>query len=187
MKNSKIILSALALTSANLLAPSAFAGTVASANENITLVDNQATIEHLITGGNKGLNFSDRYNFTTSSAGDLYATLYPRANSDKSAQAITGFSLFDSSGKFVASSSNGFAGDGGWLIDFDNLAAGTYYLQVNGSLASNAALKYLANLSIGPQGAAAIPEPASAAMLLGGLGLLGVMARRRQTKAKQAV
>lgn len=183
MKNSKTIWSALALASASLLAPSAFAGKIENVNQQIALVDNQATIEHLLTGGNAGAQFSDRYNFTTSFTGELNAVLYPRANNAKSALAIGGFSLFDSSGKFIAAS------NAGWLIDVDNLAAGAYYLQVNGALTSNAAVKYLANVSIGPQAApgAAVPEPASAALLLGGLGLLGVMARRRQSKAKQTV
>ena len=187
MKNSRTVLSAFALASASLLAPATFAGSVTSVTQDLLLVDNQATIEHLLRGGNAGASFSDRYNFTTPAAGDLNAVLQPRAKSANSALSITGFSLFDSAGKFVASSASHFSGDGGWLIDFDNLAAGSYYLQVNGALMSNAAVKYLANVSIAPQGAAAIPEPAPAVLMLAGLGLLGVMARRRQSKAKQTV
>ena len=187
MKNSRTILPALALVSASLLAPAAFAGSVTSVTQDVVLVDNQATIEHLLRGGNKGASFSDRYNFTTSAAGDLNAVLYPRAKNDNSALSLTSFSLFDSTGKFIANSTANFSSDGGWLIDFDNLAAGAYYLQVNGALMSNAAVKYLANVSVGPQGAAAIPEPAPAVLMFAGLGLLGVMARRRQSKAKQTV
>lgn len=186
MKNSKTILSAFALASASLLAPAAFAGTVSSVNQDVVLVNNQATIEHLITGGNKGASFSDRYNFTTASAGDLNAELLTRANNANSALSISSFSLFDGAGKFIASSSPSFSGDGGWQIGFDNLAAGTYYLQVNGALMSNAAVKYLANVSFGSQGAAAVPEPGPVALMFAGLGLLGVMARRRQSKAKQS-
>ena len=186
MNNSRNFLSAFALASTGLLTPAAFAGTVDSVNQDIVLIDNKATIEHLITGGNRGETFADRYNFNTSSSGDLNALLLPRAKNDNSALSITGFSLFDSQGKFVASSVGALA-DGGWLIDFDNLAAGSYFLRVNGALQSNAAVKYFANLSLGPAEVAAgaeIPEPASAALTLAGLGMLGFAARRRRAKSK---
>lgn len=187
MNNSRNFLSAFALASAGMLTPAAFAGTVKNVNLDIVLVDDKATIEHLITGGNRGETFADRYNFSTSTSGDLNALLLPRANNDNSALSITGFSLFDSQGKFVASSA-GALGDGGWLIDFDNLAVGSYYLQVNGALQSNAAVKYFANLSLGPADLAAggtdIPEPASAALMLAGLGMLGFAGRRRHGKQK---
>jgi hypothetical protein len=182
MKNSRTVLTALALASATLFAPTAFAGTVASVNQDIVLVNNEASIEHLLTGGNAGSTFSDRYNFSTAASGDLNALLTPRAKNANSALSITGFSLFDSKGTFVAQSST--AANGGYLIDFDNLAAGNYYLQVNGALMSNAAVKYLANVSIGQKAdGAAVPEPASAALMLAGLGLLGVTARRRKRSA----
>jgi hypothetical protein len=181
MKNPQTVLSALALAAAALAAPAVHAGAVQNVNQDIVLVDNQATVEHLITGGNAGASFSDRYNFTTWFTGDLDAVLFPRASNQNSASSLTGFSLFDSQGKFIAASS-GTSADGGWLIDFDNLAAGTYFLQVNGTLKSNAAVKYLANVSFAAAPAAAIPEPATAALLLGGLGLAGVSARRRKSK-----
>lgn len=178
MNHPRTVLSAFALATSSLLAPHAQAGKIESVNQAIALVDNKAVIEHLITGGNAGASFADRYRFTTTAGGDLNAILFPRASKDKSALAITAFSLFDSSGKLVASSSAGFAG-GGWQIDFDDLQAGSYYLQVNGTPTSNAAVKYLANISIGADQVAAVPEPAPGALILAGLGLLGVMARRR--------
>jgi hypothetical protein len=185
MKNSRTLLSALALASATLLAPHAHAGKIDNVNQSITLVDNKAVIEHLIKGGNAGASFSDRYSFSTAAGGDLNAILFPRAKNDNSALSITGFSLFDGNGNFIASAGAAPGSDGGWLIDFDDLGAGSYYLQVNGALTSNAAVKYLANVSIGPDQIAAIPEPAPGLLMLAGLGLLGLVSRRRRPVTRQ--
>lgn len=185
MKNSKTVLSALALASATLLAPSAFAGKIDNVNQAIELVNNQAQIEHLLSGGNAGKSFTDRYSFTTSTTGDLDAVLFPRSNNSVSALAISGFSLYDSKGALVTNAVKSVAAASGYKIDLDNLAAGSYFLQVNGTLASNAAVKYLAKLNFGPE-PAAVSEPASAGLMLAGLGLLGAMARRRRNKARTA-
>ncbi|HWJ94783.1 MAG TPA: FxDxF family PEP-CTERM protein, partial [Telluria sp.] len=69
-----------------------------------------------------------------------------------------------------------------WTISSSNLAAGDYYLQVNGNLVSNQAASF--GGAIATTMAAPVPEPETYGMMLGGLGVLGFLARRR--KAKQA-
>lgn len=57
------------------------------------------------------------------------------------------------------------------------LAAGTYTLQVSGSVLGTSGGSYSGVLNLAP-----VPEPESYAMLLGGLGLLGLMVRRRKNE-----
>ena len=66
-----------------------------------------------------------------------------------------------------------------WSLDYANLAAGTYYVQVTGNVLGNGATNYAANLALAP-----VPEPETYAMMLGGLGLLAVAARRRSKETQ---
>lgn len=178
MNNSKKILSAIALASATL-SQSAFAGPISSTTTDLALVDNKASIQQVITGGNAGATFANRYQFTLDQMGDFNADLSLGNGSNKSLN-ITGFTLLDSKGAVVESAT------GNWMLDVDGLAAGKYILQISGEMRTNAAGKYHANLLLGPAPIAAVPEPASAGLLLAGLGLVGFTARRRKASAKQA-
>ena len=66
-----------------------------------------------------------------------------------------------------------------WSISSDNLMAGNYYLQVSGNLVSDTGASFGGAVMLAP-----VPEPETYGMMLGGLGVLGFLARRR--KAKQA-
>ena len=59
-----------------------------------------------------------------------------------------------------------------------SLLAGTYTLQIKGTLAGTSGGPYVGVLNI----AQPVPEPESYAMLMAGLGLIGFMARRRNPK-----
>jgi len=58
-----------------------------------------------------------------------------------------------------------------------SLTAGTYTLQIKGTVAGLAGGSYSGVLNIAP-----VPEPETNAMLLAGLGLMGLMVRRRVSK-----
>jgi hypothetical protein len=66
-----------------------------------------------------------------------------------------------------------------WSITANNLAAGDYYLRVSGNLVSDSGASFGGAVMLAP-----VPEPETYGMMLGGLGVLGFLARRR--KAKQA-
>lgn len=181
MNKSRAFLSAIALASATLISQTALAGPISSTTTEITFVDNKATLQEVLTGGNAGTTFTNRYQFTLAQAGDFNADLSLQNEKSKSLS-ITGFTLYDQQGKIVEGTA---AAGGGWMIDYDNLTAGKYTLEVAGGLATNAAGKYYASLSFGPSAIdVAIPEPAPLGLMFAGLGALGFTASRRKAAAK---
>lgn len=176
MNKSRAFLSAIALASATFLSQTAIAGPITNTTTEVTFVDNKASLQQVLTGGNAGATFANRYQFTLAQAGDFNADLALQNEKSKSLS-ITGFTLYDQQGKIVDGTASV---DGGYMIDYQNLSAGSYYLEVAGALATNAAGKYYANLSFGPSAIAEVPEPAPLGLMFAGLGMLGVTAVRRK-------
>lgn len=182
MKKPRALLTAIVLASAALVSHSAHAGKVDNVIQEIELVDNEAFFGNLIPGGNAGATFSDRFNFTTSVTGDLTADLFSLSGTARNGLDITGFSLFSGTGELLGGTQLSTGSLDSWSLNYDNLSAGSYYVMVNGSVLSNSAGKYYANIALAP-----VPEPETYAMMLAGLGLLGFTARRRKQKEdKQA-
>jgi hypothetical protein len=172
MKN---LASALVLAGAGLVSHSALAADVSNPLQTITLEDNAAFFGSLFTGGNAGSTFTDRFSFTTTSMGDLSAGLVSLSGNDKNGLDITGFSLFDASGSILGGTQLSSGVSDQWSFNYNDLAAGTYYVQVSGSVLSNASGKYYADIALAP-----VPEPETYGMMLAGLGVVGFMARRRK-------
>ena len=168
LKNRNNVLAAFALVS-----QAAVAGQVDS--NSLGLLDQSATFGNLLTGGHAGQTFSDRYAFTTNALGTLSADLVVHAGNSKNGLDIDSFSLYDAAGQLLSSNVLAKGAADLWSLSYDKLAAGSYYLQIEGSMLSNAAGRYNANLAFAP-----IPEPASLAIMAAGLGLLGQRARRRR-------
>jgi hypothetical protein len=164
---------------ATLLLAGAFGQTMAAdvskTPQDITLVDNAASFHTVFKGNNEGNTFVDKYVFTTSPGGTLTAGLDSLSNLAKIGLDITGFGLYNSSG-LVQNGTQLLTGASDlWSLNASNLAAdSSYYLQVTGSVVGKAAGDYWLNVGVAP-----VPEPETYGMLLGGLGLIGFMARRR--------
>jgi hypothetical protein len=177
----KSLLSAIVLASASLVAHSAYAADISNPPEAIELVDDAAFFGALFEGNNAGNTFTDRYDFTTSIAGALTADLFSGSGNARNGLDITGFGLYGASGLILDGTQLSTGRLDEWTLTADGLAAGTYYVQVTGSVMSNAAGKYNASVALAP-----VPEPETYGMMLGGLGLLGFAARRRKGKSEQA-
>ncbi len=170
------LLPAIVLAAAGLVSQGAMAADISNPIEVITLDDaNSAYFGALFTGNNAGNTFSDKYAFTTTALGTLTGDLSSFSGNAKNGLDITGFGLYNAGGLLLAGTSLSTGALDQWTFSSANLAAGEYYVQVTGSVLSNAAGKYYANLALAP-----VPEPETYGMLLGGLGVLGLMARRRR-------
>lgn len=181
MKQSRAFLSAIALASATLFSQTAIAGPITSTTTELVVVNNKASFEQVLTGGNAGQTFANSYQFTLGQMADFNADLSLGNGANRSLN-ITGFTLLDSTGATVSSATTA----GAWMLDVDGLAAGKYTLQISGELRTNAAGKYYGSVLFGSAPIAEVPEPAPAGLMLAGLGMLGLTARRRAIKAKQS-
>ena len=128
----------------------------------------------------KGNNFFiDNYTFTLSESNDLSGLLTSLITTTNTGLAITGFDLLGNGGVVLAGKQK--AGDNAaeqaWSFSSGAhpLSAGAYTLRVSGYVDGTAG-SYSGNIAV----AAAVPEPETIAMLLAGLGLIGVVSRRRK-------
>jgi PEP-CTERM motif len=181
----KTLLAALVFATAT----SAFAQTsggsstvIGNSPQTLTFSDNAGFFGDVLGADNKGATFADRFTFTIDGTTNmsLDAIISSISHTSDTGLDITGLALYGSNDTLV---SNGTMMKNGtmdvWTLSTNNLAAGNYYLQVSGSMVSDTAGSFGGAAMLAP-----VPEPETYGMMLGGLGVLGFLARRR--KAKQA-
>lgn len=121
-------------------------------------------------------SFADKYTFTLATPFDASGLMTSVLLSNKGL-VITGFDLYQSGGSLVAKGAlNDIFDDWeqGWMFtSASTLAAGAYYVQVSG-YATAVSGSYSGNVAV-----RAVPEPASLALMLGGIGMMGLVLRRR--------
>jgi hypothetical protein len=138
---------------------------------NITFPNSYAVISGDFAGN--GTTFTDHYKFTVG-ASDLDAGFY--ANQGKIVGLdISRFELVLAGGGLVAS---GTGASGSWNIASTLLAPGSYILEVAGKVTGSISGNYNGTLNVSP-----VPEPETYGMMLAGLALVGVVARRKAKKA----
>lgn len=144
------------------------------------------------SGADMNNTFTDKYNFVLNTGFDSSTSItssYLKSSTTKDLN-ITGFSLvkYDPTTEAVLATYAGTNYTSGgahptdrWELTTMGLSAGNYYVAVKGVVAGNGGGAYGSDLTIA---VAAVPEAETYAMMFAGLGLLGVVARRK--KAKQA-
>jgi hypothetical protein len=180
MKKSLI---AIALATASLASSAVLAQTVGTSPQVLDLTDGSGFFGDTLGTGNSGSSFADRFTFTVSGAdvgSSLDAVVSSISRTESTGVDITGLSLYSTSGRSPVTSGTSFSSGtvDVWTVRSDNLTAGSYYLQVNGTVLSDSAASFGGAVAL----AAPVPEPATYGMTLAGLGVLGFLARRRRTR-----
>jgi len=179
----KSLIAAIVLASASFGSSAVMAqDVIGNSPQELNLVDNTAFFGDTFEADNEGNTFADRFTFSID--GDMGMNLDAIISSiSRSADVgldITGLALYGEDETLITTGTSLMSGAMDvWSISSDNLAAGNYYLQVSGNLVSDTGASFGGAVMLAP-----VPEPETYGMMLGGLGILGFLARRR--KAKQA-
>ncbi len=164
MKNYTKQISALVLTAALGFAASSASAFTYTDNTSLDFSSFPTAIAFSPNYSSNGA-FSDLYTFTISTASTGGASM---DIGNVSGLSITGFSLLNSSNAQIATSPDNIT------LSFGNLGAGTYGVNVVGTVSdySNASYDFNAHVS-------AVPEASEWALMASGLGLFGFIASRR--------
>lgn len=182
MKNSKSLIAAVVLATASLGSSAAYADDISSNPQALAILDNSAFFGDSFALNNQGNTFADQFRFSvTEVPHDLDAIVSSISRTAAVGLDISDLSLFSSAGELITT---GILGSSGaqdiWTLRADSLDVGNYYLRVSGSMVSNTSGSFGGSMMLTP-----VPEPETYGMLLAGLGVVGMLARRRKA-ANQA-
>lgn len=177
----KTLIAALMLATVSFGSSAVMAQTmIGNSPQAIDLTDGAGFFGDMFTANNQGNTFADRFTFAVSgtSGSNLDAIISSFSRSADTGLDITGLALYGADDMLISS---GTAAQSGtldvWTISSGNLMAGNYYLQVSGNVVGTTPSSFGGAVMLAP-----VPEPETYGMLLGGLGLLGFLARRRKAK-----
>lgn len=171
------MLAALVLATASFGAAPAFADDISSPARGLSMVGTSAYFGDSFGINNVGDTFMDQFTFNI--LGDnhsLDAIVSSISRTADTGLDITGLGLYTSTGTLLTSGNMGSSGTQDiWTLSVDSLATGSYYLQVSGTMMSNTAGSFGGSVMLNP-----VPEPETYGMMLAGLGVVGMLARRRK-------
>ncbi len=177
MKNSKSLLAALALATATLAAPVAYAEDISNGPQALAILDTSAYFGDSFAMGNEGDTFMDQFTFMVSDVPHNFdAIVSSISRAANTGLDITALGLYSQAGSLITSGTSVSTGARDvWTLTADTLAVGRYYLQVSGTMVSNTSGSFGGSVMLNP-----VPEPETYGMLLAGLGVMGFLARRRR-------
>ena len=168
-----------------VIAAASFASPVMAADITTTpaqvldMVGTSAFFGDSFAENNMGNTFADHFNFSVTGApANFDAIVSSISRAASTGLDITGLSLYSSTNTLISTGTSLQSGAiDVWTLTSDNLAAGDYYVQVSGTMVSQTSGSFGGAVSLAP-----VPEPETYGMMLGGLGILGFLARRRKQK-----
>ena len=179
MKSSKSLIAAIVLATASLGAGVAKADVIVTPNQALDLVGTSAFFGNAFGINNVGNTFSENFTFSvTGLPANLDAIVSSISRTAATGIDITGLRLFSNTGTQVSLGISQSAGAiDVWTVTSDNLALGSYYLQVSGTVVSNTSGAFGGAMMLAP-----VPEPGAYGMMLAGLGVVGFIGLRRRQK-----
>ena len=189
-----IVFATATFGSSAVMAQTTPAATIGTTPQVLDLTDGSGFFGDTFAMNNNGATFADHFTFsvtgtTTSNFDAIISSISRSADTGLDISALslyrvgggtgTGGTLGDtlvSSGSSVNSGAMDV-----WTLSSDNLAAGSYYVLVSGNLVSDTSASFGGAVMLAP-----VPEPETYGMMLAGLGVVGLLARRRKAAAKQA-
>ncbi|MES2130425.1 MAG: FxDxF family PEP-CTERM protein [Pseudomonadota bacterium] len=176
MKSPAYFTAALMLAGAALAAPASYAADISNPPAALALVDGSGFFGDVFAKNNMGNTFSDHFTFTLAAASNVDAILSSISRNAADGLDITSLDLYNAGGLVQHGAMVSTGAIDTWTLAASNIAAGNYWLQVSGSMmsATSGAFGGAAMTTAAP-----VPEPGTYAMLLGGLGLVGALARKR--------
>lgn len=179
MKPIKSLIAAAALAAASFGPSLASAADVSSPTEALVFNNNAIDFGNTLSGL-AGDTFADQFTFSLALPGSVTASIASSAQTAATGLNITGLDLYTDLNVLVGSGTGTSGLHDFWNLSAQSLAAGNYYLQVSGTMASTGTGAFGGAAALNP-----VPEPETYGMMLAGLGVVGFLARRRKA-ANQA-
>jgi hypothetical protein len=189
-----IVFATATFGSSAVMAQTTPAATIGNTPQVLDLTDGSGFFGDTFGMNNNGATFADHFTFsvTGTTGSNFDAIISSISRTANTGLDISGLSLYRVGG---GTGTGGTAGDtlvmngtsvnsgamDVWSLSTDSLTAGNYYVLVSGNLVSNTSASFGGAVMLAP-----VPEPETYGMMLAGLGVLGLLARRRKAAGKQA-
>ncbi|WP_229483678.1 FxDxF family PEP-CTERM protein [Massilia horti] len=156
--------------------------TIGNSPQALKLIDNTAFFGDTFAANNQGNVFADKFTFSIGAGmnQNLDAIVSSISRDRSTGLDISGMALFGATDNLISRGVSQHSGAADvWTLRSDNLAAGDYYILVRGTMVGNAGASFGGAVALAP-----VPEPETYGMMLGGLGILGFLARRRKKQSQ---